>query len=234
MIPDFGLFLRCLACSVVAHAFLLFICPVAPAARLGGEGARVDARLVVPVAERGAERLDPDPPPTELLADGTATPLSAPAVVQEGRDTPANDPPGAEPESLARQLLANERTPRYLPTRRLDSRPVVTKDVTPKSGVLGLSTGVAVKGGVALLMLWVNESGGVDRVDIESSDLEGDVAAALADDFKGVRFAPATSNGVATGFFMRIRVALEMPEDPLGGWLGEQREAMRVLEEGRR
>lgn len=202
---------RGLVCSLVLHALLIFVWSPWPAASHGVSRERIDVRLVaasrtssesVPVEALSSE-LEPLP---ELFSDAPP-PDSDPLKASETASGIAS----AEANVLPQPSDAEAST-RYLPTRRLDARPVVSEDdpgLLPRAA----PSSSPVRRGGAILVLWVNETGGVDRVEVKSSSLPDEVTAGFVDNFKRVRFRPATSEGLPSGFFMRVRVRVEQPDE---------------------
>lgn len=60
--------------------------------------------------------------------------------------------------------------------------------------------------GKAVIALWINERGGVDRVEMETSDLNSSFEKAVLDQFQAAHFQPAEREGVPVKSLMRIEV----------------------------
>ena len=200
---------RELVCSLLVHGLLLVACSPEPVVPSGGLPMRMDARLVAansPGREAAfAERLGP------VVPSGAFS--GKPSYVSGRPEMKTSDGgQGLVAEtSVMAQSSSAEVSRRYLPTRRLDARPVVVEDV-PRTLPPVLSSASPVSQGGAMLVLWVNEMGRVDRVEVKSSTLPDEVVTGFVEDFKRVRFEPARSEGLPTGFFMRIRVRMEAPD----------------------
>jgi outer membrane biosynthesis protein TonB len=65
--------------------------------------------------------------------------------------------------------------------------------------------------GRLILLLWISESGGVDRVEIESSQLDGSMEKVIAEQFRRANFSPAHLEGRPVKSRMKIEVVVRPP-----------------------
>jgi hypothetical protein len=132
-------------------------------------------------------------------------PRTAPAISTEGMGagSPGNDSGPAFPaEKQALAEISGIPVPHYYAPEELSQRARIVQDIDPMLGVLADVPGQ----GRAILKLWVNETGGVDRVDTESSTLDGMFEEALQTQFLSVWFQPAERTGIPVKSLMRIEV----------------------------
>lgn len=129
---------------------------------------------------------------------------TAAAIETRGQDVGTR---GGEEESIS--LAAHDPVaisgivlPHYYPPEELTRRASIVRDLDPQLGGLADVPGV----GKAILRLWINEAGGVDRVETESSTLQEVFAQAVSEGFLAARFQPAEREGVPVKSLMRIEV----------------------------
>jgi outer membrane biosynthesis protein TonB len=65
--------------------------------------------------------------------------------------------------------------------------------------------------GKLILVLWINEAGTVDRIEVESSQVAGAMETILAEQFRRASFAPAQLDGKPVKSRMRIEVVVRPP-----------------------
>lgn len=65
--------------------------------------------------------------------------------------------------------------------------------------------------GKLILLLWINESGSVDRVETESSQVDNAIEKVIAEQFRRARFAPANLDGRPVKSRMKIEVVVRPP-----------------------
>lgn len=183
-----------LGISVAAHAAV----GAAILANAGWPASPLDASKGRPLEVHliRAERR-PDSPPTDDLV--RKAPQLARALVPERTDpapviSERNDPviPLPEPAEL-----------RYFPTRELNVRPRVLKDVPPDIQLVG------VPAQTVILRLFINEAGDIDRVDTEQSFLPEDIEREVRGAFSTLKFQPGMRDGMAVKSQMKIEVRLE-------------------------
>ena len=97
--------------------------------------------------------------------------------------------------------------PYYHPPEELTQRARIVKGIDLELGKLKNAVGT----GKAILKLWVNEVGEVDRVETESSNLDGIFDEAVQSQFRSVLFQPAEQNGIRVKSLMRIEVEVLPP-----------------------
>jgi len=173
--------------SLLLHAALLLAGPSPPVL---GKNVPV---ITYPVRLRLLYVRPPAPTPA-ALADGapSAEPLAAalPGGAPEGRIE-------AEPTNFA------ESSERYFTRDELDVRPAVLD--APDLGAEELSPLLE---GRAVLVLYLNEQGNVDRIDVEQSTLPPSMLAQLESQRALIKFTPGSINGVLVKSVVRFEIAL--------------------------
>lgn len=121
-------------------------------------------------------------------------------------------PAAAEP-ALKEQPAAPQRAPRAAPTppryfaaHELDRRPQVLSHVEPYFPALALAPA-----GRAVLRLYIDETGRVDTVGVESADRTGAFEASAREAFAAARFLPGIRGGVPVKALLRIEVLFGYP-----------------------
>lgn len=179
-----------LVLSVLLHAlFALAPSPGQGFWKRGGKASALDVRLAAP---------SPAPTPP---APARAVP--APAAVPP---LPERAPDQAEAPSAPRRSRGLGVLPvpaaQYFTTDRLTKRPVPASEPD-----LAVSRKTArYVSGRAVFELWINELGGVEAVEIESTNLPENVWARAAASFMRMRFAPGEIDGRPVGVRMRVEV----------------------------
>lgn len=92
----------------------------------------------------------------------------------------------------------------YYPPEELSQRARILRDIDPFLGELNDHPGA----GKAVITLWINEQGGVDRAETESSDLTESFENAVLEQFLAARFQPAERTGIPVKSLMRIEVEI--------------------------
>lgn len=98
------------------------------------------------------------------------------------------------------------RAPRYYAVEQLDQRPQIMTHVEPSFPALALAPV-----GRVVLRLYVDETGKVDRVAVESDDPNGAFAQSAREAFAGARFLPGMRRGVAVRALVRVEVRFGTP-----------------------
>lgn len=134
----------------------------------------------------------------------TAPPRAIPAEAEEVKDNSAVD--------FATTHKA-EAVARYFSPRELDERPAL-RDHPDLEGLLDspLTTGKA------KVRLWVNETGSVDRMEIEESDLPEALTDYLATQQEALKFSPGRKNGINVKTVLRFEITVSsLAKDPAPG-----------------
>lgn len=92
----------------------------------------------------------------------------------------------------------------YYPPEELSRRARILRDIDPFLGDLNDHPGT----GKAVITLWINEQGGVDRAETETSDLTESFENAVLEQFLAARFQPAERAGLPVKSLMRIEVEI--------------------------
>lgn len=93
----------------------------------------------------------------------------------------------------------------YYGIEKLSRRALVKRDIDQNQPALTKLAGQ----GAVILMLFINETGQVDRIEIESSEVPGALTQELAEEFRKVLFHPAQIDGNAVKSRMRIEVSIK-------------------------
>lgn len=93
---------------------------------------------------------------------------------------------------------------RYLDPKELTRRARVLEDIEPSPDELEGMPG----SGKVILMLFISETGKVDRVEVELSRLEEPFPSSLSRQFLAARFAPAERDGIPVKSRMRVEVVI--------------------------
>jgi TonB family protein len=91
--------------------------------------------------------------------------------------------------------------PRYYAAHELDQRPLIMTHVEPRFPVLALAPT-----GRVVLQLYVDETGRVEKVAVESDDPNGAFAQSAREAFAGARYFPGKKGGVSVKALLRIEV----------------------------
>jgi hypothetical protein len=173
--------------SVFVHAALLLAEPPAP------ELGKNVPLLSHPVRVR-LTGIAPVPPAPAAAPEGVLAMESAPVAPAPAAPEGRID---AEPTSFA------ESSERYFSRDELDVRPAVLDP--PDLG--GTELGPLVEGR-AVIVFYLDEHGGVDRIELEESTLPPAMLAQLEAQRDSIRFTPGNKNGVAVKSVVRFEVAL--------------------------
>lgn len=128
-----------------------------------------------------------DQPPGKVVFSGTERP-SGPAEPLGKIDAPANAPAPVT----------------YYPASQLDERPRFISqpalegiDLPPQSS------------GSLVVQFWISESGGVDIVEVEQTDLPEAIASRLIEQRRELKFSPGLKNGVAVRSLVRYEIRVK-------------------------
>jgi hypothetical protein len=192
-----------LAGSLLLHAALLTGLNAPPrdwlSGAAGGSARPISVRFQAPVA----------PAPAEPARVAAVLPQAPPVQM-----VPRPAPPAGAPHGGAQEQRAGILPPaKYYTALELDRRPQPLAAIEPAYPTLALSPV-----GRVTLALYINESGEVDRVVVESADQSGDFAGSAERAFGGARFLPGVRGGVPVKSLMRIEVRFGEPlEHTTGG-----------------
>ena len=162
-------------------------------------GARLGAALAASLAAHGAL----------LGALGVlpgawpALPMPLTPVLHATLALPAAEVPAAPASAARRERLP---LPRWFSAAELDERPLIESHVEPQFPALALAPT-----GRVVLRLYVDESGRVDRIAVESGDPTGAFEQAAREAFGAARFRPGRKAGVAVKSLLRIEVNFGSP-----------------------
>lgn len=176
-----------LAASAAVHAGLFLI----PAGELALNGVAEVAGVATPLQVRLAEKrlvAAADEPPAPVAEE-------APEPVEEKQPDPGTGQGLGVPIPYYYSAKEVGERARPIGTIDLDAQPLPD---LPDAGLL-------------VLVLFINESGAVDKVDIESSSIASATESAIADQFRQARFTPAIRNGFPVKSRMKIEVAIRPP-----------------------
>jgi len=186
-----------LAASAVLHAGML----VLPAGDLSPRGS---GRAEVRNEPLRAELRRPLPA-TKPASESTTKAQLAPE--QPAAPSPTAPEAAPEPGSDDRAAGFGIPLPHYYGPREVSerARPAQDIDLEPPEllGVPGQ--------GKLILLLWINESGSVDRVETESSQVDNAIEKVIAEQFRRARFAPANLDGRSVKSRMKIEVVVRPP-----------------------
>jgi protein TonB len=96
--------------------------------------------------------------------------------------------------------------PRYFAAHELDRGPQIQSHVEPRFPALALGPS-----GRVVLRLYVDETGRVDRIAVESGDPTGGFEASAREAFAAARFLPGVKGGVPVKALVRIEVLFGSP-----------------------
>lgn len=145
----------------------------------------------------------PSAPPVAPAPDAVsviAPPQAAPTVTPPVQPVPAAAPEGridVEPTNFV------ESSARYFSRDELDERPVVLDP--PDLGAMELSPLLE---GRAILVFYLDEYGGVDRIEVEESTLPPSMLDQLRAQQEQIKFSPGNINGVDVKSVARFEIAL--------------------------
>lgn len=114
---------------------------------------------------------------------------------------PLTDRGLSPPAPLAVTMRA---TTQYYRMSQLTRKPRVLQDITPMMRL----TVAGIVSRQVILRLLISEQGGIDRVEVDESDLPAVAQRALADAFASLRFSPGMLDQQAVPSQMRIEVSL--------------------------
>lgn len=113
-------------------------------------------------------------------------------------------------------LQAAAAQPVYYPARELDVRPGIKTRVDPEYPEAAARRGLS---GKVVIRLYINERGGVDRVETLRAEPAGVFERSAEKAFRAARFSPAMKNKRPVGARMTIEVRFDSPKAaPGGGW----------------
>jgi len=124
------------------------------------------------------------------------------ATLQVSFVAPAAEPARAAPAAKRAQPAEA----RYLSGSELDQRPQILSHVEPNFPALALAPV-----GRVVLRLYVDETGRVDSVAVESDDPNGAFAASAREAFAAARFLPGMKGGVPVKALLRFEVLFGSP-----------------------
>ncbi len=154
-------------------------------AELGGTPRTTSAGNIAPTSAASAHELDGKP------------------KVEQGRRpdnetiSPAGEEAGGFGFPVPYYFSASEVSERAKPVQEIDLDPPESQAL-PEAGNL-------------LLTLWINESGTVDRIDVDSSGVTEPIAKAITEQFRRATFTPARLDGEAVKSRMKIEVVVRPP-----------------------
>jgi TonB family protein len=106
--------------------------------------------------------------------------------------------------------------PIYYPTRELDVQPGIKTRVQPEYPVVAARRGIS---GKVVLRLYINEKGGVDRVEILHAEPRGVFESSAERAFRAARFSPGMKSKRPVKTKMTIEVSFDSPAPaPGAGW----------------
>jgi TonB family protein len=111
-----------------------------------------------------------------------------------------------QPAARQRPPRATPVPPRYFAVHELDRRPQILSHVEPYFPALALAPA-----GRVVLRLYVDETGGVDTVAVESADRTGAFEDAAREAFAAARFLPGMKDGAAVKALVRVEVLFGSP-----------------------
>lgn len=178
-----------LAASLLVHAVLVLLAPPAPV--VGKNVAAMSHPVRVRLQEVRPALTAPPDPSEEMPSVTPAPPPPPQAAAPEGRID-------AVPTRYA------ESSQRYFQRDELDVGPAVLDP--PDLG--GTELGPLLEGR-AVLVFYLNEQGGVDRIELEESSLPPAMLAHLEAQRDRIKFTPGSKNGVAVKSVLRLEIALK-------------------------
>lgn len=219
-----GPILKACAVSLLAHILALGI----PAGRMSPGPGRTEstgrpgpwsvAPLTVELGPRALELPTRSAPAVDRMAAAAST---ASIVETQGTGKGNRGDEARIPDEFAALPAATLGAPlsvHYYPPAELTRRARILRDVDPYLGSLKNAPG----SGKAVIVLWINEHGGVDRVKAEDSTLPDAFEAEIVSQFRLARFAPAERDGVPAKSLMKVEVEIS-PRTRLSGQTGDSR-----------
>ena len=219
-----GPILKACAVSLLVHILALGI----PAGRMSTGPGRTEtagrpgpwsvAPLTVDLDTRALEL----PTLSTPAVSTTAAPASTAAIVETqgaGKGNRGDEARIADEfAALPAATLGAPLSVHYYPPAELTRRARILRDIDPYLGELKTAPG----SGRAVIVLWINEHGSVDRVKAEESTLPEPFEAKIVSQFRLSRFAPAERDGVPAKSLMKIEVEVS-PRTRLSGQSGDNR-----------
>jgi len=219
-----GSFLKALAFSLLVHILVLGI----PPGRMSTGPGRTEATgrpgpwsvapLTVDLGPRALELASLSAPAVST----TAAPASTASIVEthgKGKGNRGDEAQVADEfAALPAATLGAPLSVHYYPPAELTRRARILRDVDPYLGNLKNVPG----SGKAIIVLWINEHGAVDRVKAEDSTLPEPFEAEIVSQFRLSRFAPAERDGVPAKSLMKVEVEVS-PRTRLSGQTGDNR-----------
>lgn len=171
--------------------------------------------------EQSASRGDqPVAPMTAVLLPAQASRAAETVVLNtDVPDEPSPEPPDAGDEATAdRSVAANEireeqpafaiPLPHYYEPGEVSDRAQPRDDIVLDSPAITRFPGA----GQAILVLYINEAGRVDRIEVPSTDIETQaVQNSIAEQFRSAQFSPARIGGQPVKSKMKIEVVIKPP-----------------------
>jgi TonB family protein len=190
MHPATARIVAALLCSALLHMLLLAMPELGKRER-SAEAAPPALRISLGRPARQADKEKPASP----------APHPAPAV-QEQAAAPTPEQNGAD--------LLPTPSPTYYTTDQLSKRPqpMAAVNLDPPEVRDLVATGTMV------MLVWINEQGLVDQVELERSDLPGQFGAAAVAAMKDARFIPGELNGLPVRAKLRIEIDYEDGREP--------------------
>lgn len=128
-------------------------------------------------------------------------PVTARAVTDAGSDT-GGWSAQRSPAQAAGQAQFGAPAPVYFDAKELTRQPEPLNDIDPDPPALQERSG----SGKAILVLFINEAGRLDRVEVETSALGDPLLTAVVAEFQEIRFQPAEIEGAQVKSRLRIEV----------------------------
>lgn len=219
-----GPILKACAVSLLVHILALGI----PAGRMSPGPGRTEATgrpgpwSVAPLTVDLGPRALALPELSAPAVSTTAAPASTASIVETQGTGKGNRGDEARiPDEFAALPAATLGAPlsvHYYPPAELTRRARILRDVDPYLGNLKNAPG----SGRAVIVLWINEHGGVDRVKAEDSTLPEPFEAEIVSQFRLSRFAPAERDGVPAKSLMKVEVEVS-PRTRFSGQTSDSR-----------
>lgn len=197
-----------LAVSVALHAAMLAVGGGRPAIPPGqAPDAAASASGPAPLTVRlFVEKIAPARIEAGLPPDIEAVGPQAPVIATPGAGTgdARTDMAPEEPARDAEPPSAGMPVPVYLDPGEVTRRAMILRDIAPDPPGLHGRRGPA----RIVLSLYINESGRVDRVEVESPEPDAAVRSAIVESFLAATFRPAEKDGSPVKSRMRIEVSV--------------------------
>ncbi len=165
-------------------------------------------RLTFDTPEAGTA--GPLPLRAEFRRAPTGTERQSPAQSLPTRESPPERNADREDPTPATDSAAQELgvpLPHYYEPREVTERATPARKIDLETPVL-----LGIPGqGKLILLLWINENGLVDRVDVESSELVDTMRSEIIEQFRRAQFIPARLNGQAVKSRKKIEVVVRPP-----------------------